>query len=537
MAAWGAKEALLAALFLLLLRCRCCRCASAVAADVAGPDGGGGGGDGAGIDRRREAGDSSDEGDDDSDDDSDDADFFPPLIDADDVAHFFSTYDLDGLHWALTNVYSRRSARHPPPHPPDSSSSSGTILTAGRRRRRRRRTAVEPLPPELISRGGGNAYTTEYKLRHDLGQAGYLADVLAASDAIASDRFRRDVVPIYESVLGRIPPLSQLSSTRGLYAFTKDDYDAGIASVYNVALYETTSDELDPGWRGRHDLLGGGLDWDAIQGDWFGEEEERRGSSSADGAAATEEEEGGGGGGGEEAVVVVDPAAPTPAAASSAPGVIVIDDLLSPETLSLLRHLLLRNTHWFQTKTPLDFGKYVGSYIDDGLNDPIFLRLAKEIHQKMPRIMEGHPLRYMWAYKYDSEWESGINLHADMAAVNVNIWLSADGADLMEEGYGGGLVVYTARPPPDWTFESYNARTDHVVEELLRPANFANVTVHHRPNRAVIFDSALFHRTERYRFKRGYENGRINLTLLFGEMRRVGDDGSCSSATTSTADQ
>jgi hypothetical protein len=149
----------------------------------------------------------------------------------------------------------------------------------------------------------------------------------------------------------------------------------------------------------------------------------------------------------------------------------------------------------------------------------------------------------MWAYKYDSEWESGINLHADMAAVNVNVWLSADGADLMEEGYGGGLVVFTARPPDDWTFESYNnADTDHVIETLLRPTDFANVTVHHRPNRAVIFDSALFHMTEKYRFRRGYENGRINLTFLFGEMRAGvgGGDESCNSSsttTTSTADR
>ena len=198
-----------------------------------------------------------------------------------------------------------------------------------------------------------------------------------------------------------------------------------------MALCETTSDELDPGWRGRHDLLGGGLDWDAIQGDWFGEEHrQRRGreeatddrhGSSANGTVTEE--------GGREAIVV---AAPT-----------------------------------------------------------------------------------------------RINLHADMAAVNVNICLNTDGTDLMEEGYGG----------PDWTFESYKARTDQAVEELLRPANFANVAVHHRPNHAVIFDLALFHHTERYRFKRGYENGRINLTLLFCEMRRVGDNGSCSLGMMSTADQ
>jgi len=65
----------------------------------------------------------------------------------------------------------------------------------------------------------------------------------------------------------------------------------------------------------------------------------------------------------------------------------------------------------------------------------------------MPRIMKGHELKYMWAYKYDSEWESGIRLHADQAAVNVNLWVSLDGADLEVEGFGGGLVVFTAKPP------------------------------------------------------------------------------------------
>ena len=78
----------------------------------------------------------------------------------------------------------------------------------------------------------------------------------------------------------------------------------------------------------------------------------------------------------------------------------------------------------------------------------------------------------------------------------------------------------------NWDFESYNTNTDIVIDQLLRPTNFANVTVPHKPNRAVIFDSALFHQTDKYRFKKGYENGRINLTLLFGEMKKGHDNGS-----------
>lgn len=90
---------------------------------------------------------------------------------------------------------------------------------------------------------------------------------------------------------------------------------------------------------------------------------------------------------------------------------------------SLRATIHLHNTHTrYQTKTPLQFGKYVGAYIDDGLNDPIFLELAKALKQSMPRVMKGHDLRYLWAYKYDSECSSGINLHADEAGASNVVW-------------------------------------------------------------------------------------------------------------------
>jgi len=98
------------------------------------------------------------------------------------------------------------------------------------------------------------------------------------------------------------------------------------------------------------------------------------------------------------------------------------------------------------------------------------------------------------------------------------------------------MVVYTAKPPSSWDFEAFNTDTEFVVEELLRPNDFANVTVKHTTNRAVIFDSALFHQTDRYRFKKGYENGRINLTLLFGEMQKGDNDDISGSSTLSSGD-
>ena len=42
------------------------------------------------------------------------------------------------------------------------------------------------------------------------------------------------------------------------------------------------------------------------------------------------------------------------------------------------------------------------------------------------------------------------------------------------------------------------------------------MTVPYRANRAVIFDSDLFHETDQIAFKEGYLNRRINITMLYG---------------------
>lgn len=177
---------------------------------------------------------------------------------------------------------------------------------------------------------------------------------------------------------------------------------------------------------------------------------------------------------------------------------------------------MYESTVWYQTKLPLKFGGYVGAYIDDGLHDRLLLNLAKDLYDAMPQILHGHALKYMWAYKYDSDY-TGINLHADQAAVNVNIWLTDDDANLNSES--GGLVVFTAKPPTDWSFKEYNTNTEYVKEKLLKPTGYANVTIPYKTNRAVIFDSALFHQTDHFSFRKGYKNRRINLTLLYGDMQ------------------
>ena len=118
----------------------------------------------------------------------------------------------------------------------------------------------------------------------------------------------------------------------------------------------------------------------------------------------------------------------------------------------------------------------------------------------------------LWGFKYDSEL-SGIQIHADQAAVNVNFWITPDEANLDPES--GGLVIWDKAAPLEWSFDEYNNK-GQMIRDFLAQSGAKSVTVPHRSNRAVIFDSDLFHETDRIAFKEGYLNRRINVTMLYG---------------------
>ena len=124
-----------------------------------------------------------------------------------------------------------------------------------------------------------------------------------------------------------------------------------------------------------------------------------------------------------------------------------------------------------------------------------------------PRLCTGS-----WGFKYDSEQRhTGINTHADDAAVNLNFWLTPDEANL-EPTRGGGITVYEASVIGNRTAESkdYNQRLWDSREWAVKKV------VPYRSNRAVLFPSSLYHKSDDHTFKTGYTNRRINFTLLFG---------------------
>ena len=193
---------------------------------------------------------------------------------------------------------------------------------------------------------------------------------------------------------------------------------------------------------------------------------------------------------------------------TSRPQVAVIHDLLSEEALEKLRRFCWDSTIWRKVYR----GGYLGAMPEHGFACPLLAQIADELRGSYPAIVGEHPLLQLWGFKYDSRL-SGINIHADFAAVNVNFWITPDEANL--DPASGGLVVWDAPAPLGWDFAKYNDDVP-AARDFLTRAGARAVTIPYRANRAVIFDSDLFHETDRIAFKEGYLNRRINITMLYG---------------------
>ena len=85
-----------------------------------------------------------------------------------------------------------------------------------------------------------------------------------------------------------------------------------------------------------------------------------------------------------------------------------------------------------------------------------------------------------------------------------------------------GLIIYTKEQPYDWDWryfnkEKYTPDVSREINDFLADAEIT--TIPYRENRAVMFHSNLFHKSDAIHFKDGFENRRMNITLLFGTRR------------------
>ena len=201
-------------------------------------------------------------------------------------------------------------------------------------------------------------------------------------------------------------------------------------------------------------------------------------------------------------------------------GLTYIDNFLSTTALTSLRNFLYGSTIWFNVKKD----GYLGTYLSDGFANPLIFQIADELRKKFPKIFKSYAINQIWAFKYDSRAKNkdsslkGIDVHADFAAINVNFWVTPKEANLNPKS--GGLIVYDVEAPKDWNFNAYNNNEKKIRQELKKSKGKTKV-IQYNENRAVVFNSNLFHETDSYEFNEGYENRRINVTILFG--RRQGN--------------
>ena len=188
---------------------------------------------------------------------------------------------------------------------------------------------------------------------------------------------------------------------------------------------------------------------------------------------------------------------------------VVIDNFLTQEALENLRQFCEEANVWKRSYA----NGYHGAFMSTGFCSRVLLAIADELKIAMPKVVGPNILKQAWGFKYDQRM-TGINLHADFAKVNTNFWITPDEACLDKNT--GGLVVYDVPAPAHWSFLDYNAETEK-IDEFLKQNNAKSIRVPYKMNRCVLFDSTYFHTTDEIHFKDGYENRRINCTLLYGQ--------------------
>jgi Flp pilus assembly protein TadD len=193
--------------------------------------------------------------------------------------------------------------------------------------------------------------------------------------------------------------------------------------------------------------------------------------------------------------------------------VIHFDNFLSPAALRALYHFCLESTIFVGQAR----GGFLSSYMGAGFHCSLLFQIVEELKQCFPRLLGNQTLGNMWVYRYPSEGE-GVRVHTDEGSVTFNFWITPDEANL--EPRRGGLLVYTKEQPLDWDWRKFNLdkddpATQKEISNFLHSAD--SVTVPYRGNRALLFHSNLFHRSDYFHFKGDYRSRRMNVTLLFGE--------------------
>ena len=207
------------------------------------------------------------------------------------------------------------------------------------------------------------------------------------------------------------------------------------------------------------------------------------------------------------------------------PNLVILDDFLNPEALQKLRNYCFEFPFWNTI-----YGRgYLGAFRENGFQPKVLTTLSTELMEKLPNIFNTPNKRHlgqMWAFKYESKCP-GIDIHADFAAINMNLWITPTKCNVdydkeKDIGKSGGMWIWDKGAPADWDFTRYNGDDKTEVIKYLKDNKATAIYIPYKYNRCVLFDSNLFHKTADVHFHPGFENKRINVTMLFGTRENTG---------------
>ena len=199
-----------------------------------------------------------------------------------------------------------------------------------------------------------------------------------------------------------------------------------------------------------------------------------------------------------------------------APGIVVIDNFLTPAAFHEPCLFCLESTVWSANRYA--HGR-LGAFFHDGFICPLLLQIAEDLRAALPTVIgEPYTLRQLWRYKNGAKLPPNSAIHADFAAVNVNFWITPTEANLDDDT--GGLVIYDVDAPQHWNFPTYNGRSD-MIHSYLISQNARSITIPYRQNRAIIFNSDLFHGTAELNFRPGTRTGGSTLPCCMASARTI----------------
>ena len=192
---------------------------------------------------------------------------------------------------------------------------------------------------------------------------------------------------------------------------------------------------------------------------------------------------------------------------SSDPEIVVIDDFLTQDFLEDLR-IFFRCANIF--KYPYSRG-YIGAFLGKGMANKALLEFSTELKKSLKKIFLNYNLSQAWSFKYDAN-RDGIGVHADDARVNVNFWITNDSANTNSDN--GGMIIWKKTPNDNASFKDFNSlESIDKIKDEVKDTDFMKIP--YKSNRAVIFNSKLYHVTDKIEFKDNYKDRRVNVTFLY----------------------